>query len=103
MSLQGAITGGISGAMYGGMGWGWVGAIVGFVIGAVVGGLLGLLNQPPDVKLPGAPDVQALSITSNIIGEPVIDVLGSAKVVGTLLFFGGERAVPILQKVQEGK
>jgi hypothetical protein len=73
---------------------GWIGAaygaVIGFVIGAIVGpgGIAGLLA---DSQVPGAPDLQKVSFTSNTIGTPVCDVLGTTKLTGTLLYFGGER------------
>jgi len=101
MSLIGAISGGIQGAIFGGIRGGWYGAAIGFVIGATIGGIAGELLKP-DVQLPGAPELSALSYTSNTIGEPIADVLGTAKLTGTLLYFGGERNTAVTQEVSGG-
>lgn len=100
-SIMGAITGGITGAMYGST-FGWVGAIVGFVIGAVIGGYLPVLLAPDVPNPPGCP-LQPLQFTTNEIGLSIPELLGTGKMSGNLLGFGGERSEEVTQKVGGGK
>lgn len=83
---------------------GWIGAVLGAVVGFIIGGFygaiygaiigytLGGIIDPvkPDVKQPGAPTPQGLQVMTNVIGNPIFDVLGTAKITGQLLFFGKE-------------
>jgi hypothetical protein len=70
----------------------WIGAILGFIVGFVVSGFnpywgiygaiigytIGGYIDPvkPDVKQPGAPAPLGLQVMTNIIGNPIFDVLG---------------------------
>jgi len=91
MSVMGAIMGAIQGAIIGWVYGGPWGAVAGAVIGAVAGGVLpGILA--PDAQQMGAPDLSPLSWTSNEIGTPIPDLLGTSKFTGTLMYFGGERS-----------
>ena len=80
----GAILGAIVGFILGN----WVGLIYGAIIGYSLGGIVDPVK--PDVKQPGAPAPQGLQIMTNVIGNPIFDVLGTAKITGQLLFFGKE-------------
>jgi hypothetical protein len=101
MSITGALSGGISGAIIGWT-WGPWGAVIGFVVGAVVGGVAGELMKPGQPALGAPPGLQAFSYPSNTIGDPIPDVLGTTKLVGNLLYFGGERNVAVTQEVGGG-
>ena len=79
----GAILGAIVGFIIGG----FYGAVYGAIIGYTLGGVIDPVK--PDVKQPGVP-TQGLQLTPNVIGNPIPDVLGTAKVTGQLLFFGAE-------------
>ena len=89
-----------------------LGAIVGFILGnwvgliygAIIGFSLGSIVDPvkPDVKQPGAPAPQGLQIMTNVIGNPIFDVLGTAKITGQLLFFGKEFNRPIWYRPARG-
>ncbi|MCJ7747923.1 MAG: hypothetical protein MUP27_09270 [Desulfobacterales bacterium] len=95
---------------------GWIGAILGFIVGFVVSGFsivggiygaiigysLGSIIDPvkPDVKQPGAPTVQGLQVMTNVIGNPIFDVLGTAKITGQMLFFGKEFHSPKWARIQ---
>jgi len=82
----GAILGAIVGFII--SGFNPVGAIYGAIIGYTLGGIVDPVK--PDVKQPGAPVPQGLQIMTNVIGNPIFDVLGTAKITGQLLFFGKE-------------
>lgn len=79
-TILGAIVGFILGNIYG--------AIYGAIIGYTLGGIVDPVK--PDVKQPGAPNPLGLQIMTNVIGNPIFDVLGTAKITGQLLFFGKE-------------
>jgi hypothetical protein len=89
--------GGLFGAILGG----FVGFVIsgfnpmGAVYGASLGFSLGMAIDPirPDVKTPGAPDLQPMQTMSSEVGVPVKDLLGTSKITGHLLWYGGERAV----------
>ena len=102
MSISGAISGGITGAMYGYTVGQWYGAVIGFIIGAIIGGFLPVIFAP-DVPKPGTPNQEQLQYTTNVIGSPLYEVLGTAKMVGNFLFIGNERSVAVTQKVSGGK
>ena len=92
----GAILGAIVGFIIGG----WYGAIYGAIIGYSLGGIVDPVK--PDVKQPGAPAPQGLQIMTNVIGNPIFDVLGTAKITGQLLFFGKEFNRPIWYRPAKG-
>ena len=101
-SWSGAISGGITGAMYGSTTTNPYGAVIGFVVGFIIGGLLGVAFPPPDIPRPGTPNQEQLQYTTNVIGSPLYELLGTAKMVGNFLAIGGEYAVAVTQKVPSG-
>lgn len=106
MSIKGAIFGAMKGASIGGYFGGWYGAaiggVIGFVIGAFTGpgGIAGVLFPADSPALGAPPGLQALSYTSNKIGDPICDVLGTTKLTGTLLVYGGEHNVAVTQTTE---
>ena len=98
MSL-GQFIGTVIGATIGFFIGGPMGAVVGASIGMGVGGYIDPLT--PDIPAVGAP-VQDLQITTNEIGLPIPDCLGTVKLGGNLLWFGGERSEAITQEVGGG-
>lgn len=82
----GAILGAIVGFIV--SGFNPVGLVYGAIIGYAIGGYIDPVK--PDVKQPGAPTPQGLQVMTNVIGNPIFDVLGTAKITGQLLFFGKE-------------
>ena len=96
----GSIIGGVLGAIVGFIYGGPVGAAYGFVIGFG----LGMMVDPmrPDVSQPGVP-IQQLQMPDNTIGTVIPDVLGTAKIAGTFLCFGNEKAIPQYQEASGGK
>jgi len=94
--LLGAVAGGIIGFFIGGPSGAFMGASIGFSLGMMVDPVA------PDVKSPGMA-VEPLQVTSNIIGTPIPDLLGTSKITGFLLAYGLERAEPQYTKVSGGK
>ena len=94
----GAILGAIVGFII--SGFNPVGAIYGAIIGYTLGGIVDPVK--PDVKQPGAPVPQGLQIMTNVIGNPIFDVLGTAKITGQMLFFGKEFNLAIWYRPSKG-
>jgi hypothetical protein len=92
----GAILGGIIGSIIPGVGT-VIGALYGASLGYMVGGYIDPVK--PDVKQPGAPKVEGIQVMSNIVGNPIYDLIGTGKITGQLLFFGAERVKKIRVKV----
>jgi len=95
-SVFGAVAGGIIGFFIGGPKGAFLGASIGFSLGAMVDPIT------PDIKSPGTP-VDESHVTSNEIGNPIYDALGTVKIRGQLLFYGKERAVAQYQETGGGK
>lgn len=92
---------------------GWIGAVVGLVVGAVigfyiggpggalVGGLYGMSlgfaagmyidPMTPDVPSTTAPLPAGAEVMTTVVGDPLPDLTGTAKITGHLLCFGKER------------
>jgi len=99
MSL-GSIIGGIAGGVIGFFVGGPVGAVYGFSIGFGIGNMIDPMT--PDADSPGIPS-QELQITSNEIGSPIFDCLGTVKISKTtLLCYGKERSEAIYTEVSGG-
>jgi len=92
----GAILGAVVGFLIGG----WYGAVYGAIIGYTIGGYIDPVK--PDVKQPGAPAPLGLQVMTNVIGNPIYDVLGTAKITGQLLFFGREYNVAVWYRPSKG-
>lgn len=100
MSL-GGIIGGVVGGVIGFFVGGPVGAAYGFGIGFGVGMMVDPMT--PDAQTPGIPN-QDLQLTSNTIGTPIFDCLGTVKISQTtLLCYGKERTVAVETEVKGGK
>jgi len=97
-------VGGLLGAAAGGIIGFFIGGPAGAFMGASIGFSLGMMVDPvaPDVKSPGMA-VEPLQVTSNMIGTPIPDLLGTSKITGFLLSYGLERAEPQYTKVSGGK
>jgi len=100
MSVKGLIGAAIGGTIgffiSGGNPWG-------ALYGASLGFGLGMALDTPDVPSLGSPN-EPFTVTGNVIGLPIYDLLGTAKIVGgTLLCYGGERAEPQYTEAQGGK
>lgn len=81
--IIGAVVGGILGYLIPG---------VGFAIGFAIGGLIGGIVDPGGrVSSPGVPR-QQLQITTNEIGIPIPDLVGTGKITGIFLAYGKERS-----------
>ena len=91
-----------------------VGGVIGFVVtggnplgafyGASLGFALGMIIDPmtPDVPSVGAPHPPGESVMSGEVGISIADLAGTAKIVGHLLCYGGERAEPVYGKTSGG-
>lgn len=100
MSL-GGIIGGVIGGVIGFFVGGPVGAAYGFGIGFGVGMMVDPMT--PDAQTPGLPN-QDLQLTSNTIGTPIFDCLGTVKISQTtLLCYGKERTVTMYTEAKGGK
>ena len=76
--------------------------VLGLALGSIGGAIGGYIDPiTPDIPAIGAP-LQELQITTNEIGLPIPDVLGTAKLTGNLLFYGGERSEAVTQEVGGG-
>lgn len=94
--LLGAIAGGVIGFFIGGFQGAFLGASLGFSLGMAIDPIR------PDVKTPGAP-IQPLQLTTNEIGAPIPELLGTGKILGHLLLYGKERVEEITEEVEGGK
>ena len=97
--------GGILGAVAGGIiGW-FLGGPTGALYGASLGYGLGMVLDPitPDVPSPGVPLPAEAEIMSTTIGEPLPDLVGTAKITGHLLCYGKERTKTIYTEIEGGK
>lgn len=97
-TVLGGAVGGIIGFFVSGMNP--MGAIYGASIGAGIGYAIDPLT--PDAPVPGNPD-DGTEIMQSTIGDPIKDVLGTAKINGHLLTFGGERVVENYEEQSSGK
>jgi hypothetical protein len=98
-------TGGYIGAVVGLV----IGAVIGFVIGgpggALMGGLYGMSlgfaagmyidPMTPDTPSSVAPLPAGVEVMTTVVGDPLPDLLGTAKITGHLLCFGKERTETI--------
>ena len=94
--LIGGIIGGVVGFFTGGIG----GAAIGFGIGFGLGTIVDPIT--PDVPSAGSPE-QKLTITTNEIGLPIPDLVGTGKITGNLLCYGNERSEAQWSKSSGGK
>ena len=99
--VGGAILGGIIGYFVAPYTFG-ASALYGMYVGASIGYMVGTYIDPvkadkPSAGAPNSAQFYKLQFTSNTIGSPVYDVLGTAKVGGTFLAYGAERSVAITQ------
>ena len=97
--------GGIVGVVAGGViGW-FIGGPAGALYGAGLGFGLGTMIDPmtPDVPSPGVPLPVAAEVMSTTIGEPLPDLVGTAKITGHLLCYGKERTKTVYTEVEGGK
>lgn len=84
----------------------FVGGVIGFVFGGPMGGLygasigfsIGMYLDPvtPDIPPPGAPLPAGAEIMLSTIGDPLPDLVGTAKITGHLLCYGKERTVSVM-------
>jgi hypothetical protein len=97
------VIGAAQGALIAGMysGWNPYAMAAGAVAGVVVTAVGTALTSAPDIQAIGSP-LQELQVTPNEIGIPVPDLLGTAKVTGNLLWYGGERSEAVTQEVGGG-
>ena len=97
----GGIIGGVFGAVVGFFVGGPMGALQGGMIGFGVGSMIDPIR--PDVSSPGQPELGELQLTANRYDAPLPDVLGTTQLGSTFLVYGGWRAEPIQQEVNQGK
>lgn len=98
MGTVGSWVGGVVGAVVGFYLGGPQGAIIGFGLGFGLG--MALDPMSADVPAQGASNKE--KITSNIIGNPVFDLLGTSKVAGTFVMYGLEKTKKVKQKSGKG-
>lgn len=95
--IIGAVAGGIIGFILGGP----TGALYGMSLGYSLGSYIDPVT--PDVPTPGAPLPVGAEIMSTTIGDPLPDLVGTAKITGHLLCFGKERTDTIYTEVEGAK
>jgi hypothetical protein len=90
---------------------GFIGGFIGFIVGGPMGAWIGFgvglgiatMIDPmvPDMPQVGDPmgDLEIMSIEE---GAPLSDVLGTTKLTGTLLYYGGNRRVEVTEDVNGG-
>ena len=91
----GALLGGIVGFFIGGP----TGAFVGFGLGLGLGTIIDPTN--PDHPTVGEP-MQDLEMMSNVEGLPLPDLLGTSKMTGNLLYYGGNKRTEITEEAETG-
>ena len=89
------VIGGVVGFFVGGP----AGAFVGFSIGYGLGTIIDPMT--PDIPSPGEPSNE-LEMMSNQEGLPFPDILGTTKMSGNLLYYGGNRMTKIKEKADDG-
>lgn len=104
---------------------GWIGAVVGLAVGAVIGFVIGgpagavtgalwgaslgfaagiyIDPMTPDIPSSTAPLPAGAEVMTTIVGNPLPDLTGTAKITGHLLCFGKERTETIYTEVEGGK
>jgi len=95
--LVGGIVGGVAGFFI--SGGNPIGALYGFGVGFAIGMAIDPISHDTNQPSPLAGDLQ---ITTNTIGSPVPDLLGTAKCTGNLLWYGLERNEAVYTKVSSG-
>ena len=99
----GIVVGAIAGFYTGGAGWALAGSII---MGASVGYAIGSAIDPqtPDMPQPGEPKMGELDIPTAEEGGVIPDLLGTSKIAGNILWYGGARTEEVTeeQEVQGG-
>ncbi|MHC4644032.1 MAG: hypothetical protein ACYTBJ_00925 [Planctomycetota bacterium] len=97
----GIVVGAIAGFYTGGAGWALAGSII---MGASVGYAIGSAIDPqtPDMPQPGEPKMGELDIPTAEEGGVIPDALGTVKMAGNILWYGGARTEEVTEEQEVG-